>query len=191
MSSPPPSRPESLQREPVPWPLPARLAGTVAAALLLHLGTHWLAAPAEAPLPLAGVIALVGAAAAALVALLVQLLRPSRPQPPTPAGAGGESMLAGGPATRAPAQPPALRLPVAQLLELQRQMLGGLPGPAMLMRAARADGTAGSCSAPTRWPARRCRRRAASRSTACSPSWSPRPARRAPARGASTCPTAA
>lgn len=132
-------------REPASWPLAARLGGIVVTATLLLLCVHWLAGPRPPALPMAALLALLMLVLAALVAQLQALLmrlagltglkglhRSTEAEPPSgasrlPQQHGAEAL-----------QPPALRLSVAQLLELQRQLLQGLPGPAVLLRPSRA-----------------------------------------------------
>ena len=132
-------------REPASWPLAARLGGIVVTATLLLLCVHWLAGPRPPALPMAALLALLALVLAALVAQLQALLmrlasltglkglhRSTEAEPPS-----GASRLPQQPGAEA-LQPPALRLSVAQLLELQRQLLQGLPGPAVLLRPSRA-----------------------------------------------------
>lgn len=132
-------------REPASWPLAARLGGIVVTATLLLLCVHWLAGPRPPALPMAALLALLALVLAALVAQLQALLmrlagltglkglhRSTEADPPS-----GASRLPQQPGAEA-LQPPALRLSVAQLLELQRQLLQGLPGPAVLLRPSRA-----------------------------------------------------
>lgn len=130
-------------REPASWPLAARLGGIVVTATLLLLCVHWLAGPRPPALPLSALLALLALVLAALVAQLQTLLmrlaqglksrdRSTEAEPPS-----GASRLPQQPGAD-PLQPPALRLSVAQLLDLQRQLLQGLPGPAVLLRPARA-----------------------------------------------------
>lgn len=114
-------------REPASWPLAARLGGIVVTATLLLLCVHWLAGPRPPALPMAALLALLALVLAALVAQLQALLmrlagltgltglhRSTEAEPPSgasrlPQQHGAEAL-----------QPPALRLSVAQLLELQR-----------------------------------------------------------------------
>lgn len=132
-------------REPASWPLAARLGGIVVTATLLLLCVHWLAGTRPPALPMAALLALLALVLAALVAQLQALLmrlagltgltglhRSTEAEPPS-----GASRLPQQPGAEA-LQPPALRLSVAQLLELQRQLLQGLPGPAVLLRPSRA-----------------------------------------------------
>lgn len=132
-------------RETASWPLAARLGGIVVTATLLLLCVHWLAGPRPPALPMAALLALLMLVLAALVAQLQALLmrlagltglkglhRSTEAEPPS-----GASRLPQQPGAEA-LQPPALRLSVAQLLELQRQLLQGLPGPAVLLRPSRA-----------------------------------------------------
>ncbi|MFM2346223.1 MAG: hypothetical protein RL654_976 [Pseudomonadota bacterium] len=130
--------------EPAAWPLAARLGGIVATSTLLLLCVHWLAGPRPPALPVVVLLTLLALVLVALVAQLQALLmrltrltgravlhRSAEPEPIAVA-----VPLSPQPGTDA-FQPPALRLSVAQLLELQRQLLQGLPGPAVLLRPSR------------------------------------------------------